>query len=314
MFLSVVIPTYNPHIGRLTRTLSGLYSQTLATNRWELVIIDNASQDPDSFSSFDLSWHPLARVVREEKLGLTSARLRGFAETSGDIIVLVDDDNVLAPDYLEIVMKAFAADNSLGATGGRSLPEFESTPPGWLREFDGLLALRNLGDTTLHSIWTGDTPRTYPSCAPIGAGLALRRCGAVAYVEALAQDVRRLAFDRTGSQLISGGDNDLVMTVLETGLAVTYLPSLQLTHLISKGRLQRKHLGSLNRAIARSWVQVLSLHGIQPWKPIGRATVPLRQMRSWVRSKAWSGPAEWVRWQGACGHFEGLADINTRAT
>ena len=35
------------------------------------------------------------RVVREERLGLTHARLRGHAEASGKILVFVDDDNLL---------------------------------------------------------------------------------------------------------------------------------------------------------------------------------------------------------------------------
>ena len=308
--ISVIIPAHNPHAGRLARTVAGLRAQSLTTSDWELFIIDNASHDPSVFRNLDLTWHPRARVVREEKLGLTAARLRGFAETRGDLLVLVDDDNVLAHDYLALVGQAFAADVSLGALGGRSLPEFERPPPSWTRAFDGLLALRDLGDTPARAAWTAGTPRAYPLCAPIGAGLSLRRSAANAYVAALGQDERRRAFDRTGTQLVSGGDNDLVMTVLETGLTVAYEPALRLTHLIPASRSERAYLGRLNRAIARSWVRVLALHDIQPWPAVHRATVPLRQARSWLRCTTWRGPADWVRWQGTCGHFEGLADLH----
>ena len=113
---------------------------------------------------------------------------------------------------------------------------------------------------------------------------------------------------------MSGGDNDLVMTILETGLAVSYLPNLQLTHIIPSGRMQRAYLGTLNRAIARSWVRVLAIHGIRPWLPVAKSTVPLRQTKSWFRTRAWNRPASWIRWQGACGHFEGLADLNDTIT
>lgn len=310
MSISVVIPAHNPHAGRLARTVAGLRAQTLPLVEWELVIVDNASRDPSVFWTLDLAWHPRARIVPEPVLGLTAARLRGFAETGEELIVLVDDDNVLAPDYLARTVAAFSADASLGAIGGRSLPEFETPPPAWTREFDGLLALRDLGDTPQRADWPPSVPREYPRCAPIGAGLALRRSGATAYASALAQDSRRRAFDRTGTQLVSGGDNDLVMTVLESGLSVAYDPALRLTHLIPASRSAPAYLGKLNRAIARSWVRVLALHGIRPWRPIPPATVGLRQARARLRAGVFLSPAAWVRWQGACGHFEGLADLS----
>lgn len=309
--LSVALPTHNPNPARLTRTLAGLRAQTLTTAAWELVIIDNASSDRAAFAATNLGWHPRARVVREERLGLTAARLRGFAETTGELIVLVDDDNVLAADYLAQVTMRFAADATLGAAGGKSRPEFESPPPEWAREFDGLLALRDLGPTVQRSSWPAGAAREYPACAPIGAGMALRRTAAAAYAKALAGDPRRAAFDRTGSQLVSGGDNDLIMTMLEAGLGVAYFPQLSLTHLIPARRIERTYLGALNRAIARSWVRVLALHGIRPWPPVGGASVPLRALRAWFRTRAWRGPAEWVRWQGRRGQFEGQADLRS---
>lgn len=311
--ISVIIPAHNPPPGRLARTVGGLQAQTIPISEWECVIIDNASRDSTVFSALDLSWHPRARVIREETLGLTAARLRGFAETRGDIVILVDDDNVLAPDYLTHVLRNFGADPKLGALGGRSIPEFETLPPAWAREFDGLLALRDLGDVFLRAGWQPNIAREYPRCAPIGAGMALRRAGAEAYVAALSSDARRRAFDRTGTQLVSGGDNDLVMTILAAGFMVAYAPELSLLHLIPPGRSDRSYLGALNRAIARSWVRILGLHGIQPWRPVAPATVPLRQVRAWFRLGAWRGPAEWVRWQGACGHFAGLGDLSSNS-
>ena len=307
--LSVIIPAHNPHPGRLARTVAGLRAQTLPVSDWELLIVDNASTEVAGFAALDLAWHPQARIVQEPQLGLTAARLRGFAVSAGEIFLLVDDDNVLASNYLAEVVRLFSGEPGLGAVGGRSAPEFESPPEAWSRAFDSLLALRDLGEQSRRANWRDPNPRAYPDCAPIGAGLALRRVEAEAYARALAADPRRRAFDRTGTQLISGGDNDLAMTVLENGLEVGYEPGLLLTHLIPTRRSQREYLGPLNRAIARSWVQVLALHHIQLWRPISRSTVKIRQARAWLRARAWMSPANWVRWQGLCGHFEGLADL-----
>lgn len=310
MFISVLIPSHNPHLPRLRRTLAGLATQTWPAAQREILLVDNASPTPLA-SVAELSAEvPDLRILREDQLGLTAARRRGFAAARGEIVVLVDDDNVLAPTYLERVAALFAADPSLGAAGGRSLPDFEAPAPGWTREFDGLLALRDPGEEAARASWTEGEPRAYPLCAPIGAGMALRREAAAAYLAALAQHPERRGFDRTGTRLTSGGDNDLVMSVLEAGYAVAYRPELSLLHLIPPRRSEVDYLGALNRAIARSWVTVLALHGIRLWRPISPATVKLRQARAWLRSGAWRGPAAWVRWQGLCGSFEGRADLS----
>lgn len=308
MRLSVIIPTHNPDPGRLGRVLAGLRDQTLDGAEWEAILVDNASSAPLVLANSVRS-NLQIRVVREDKLGLSAARLKGFSVAAGDVFVLADDDNVLNPDYLAHAVAAMDADPALGATGGRSLPQFAASPAYWVREFDGLLALRDLGDDPIRAAWTKDGPRYYPLCSPIGAGMVLRRSAAEAYTAALAKHPERLAFDRTGTQLTSGGDNDLVMTVLEAGLAVAYNPNLILTHLIPARRMEVSYLGALNRAISRSWVGVLAIHGIRPWAPTKRSTVKLRCWRAWVRSYAWRGPANWVRWQGVCGTFEGRADL-----
>src|SRR5215831_16568684 len=97
--ISVIICSHNPRSDYLSRTLEGLRKQTLPKDRWELLLIDNASIDPLSLA-WDLSWHPNGRHILENELGLTQARLRGMREASADLLVFVDDDNVLDISYL----------------------------------------------------------------------------------------------------------------------------------------------------------------------------------------------------------------------
>ena len=53
--ISVIIPTHDPHEGRLRRVLNALKRQELDVSRWELVIVDNASSEKKMFSDIDLS-------------------------------------------------------------------------------------------------------------------------------------------------------------------------------------------------------------------------------------------------------------------
>lgn len=138
-FVSVILPTHAPHPRRLARTLEGLRRQDWPTDCWELLLVDNASPEPAFLSSLDLSWQPQAQVIREPRLGLTYARLAGIATAGGSLLVFVDDDNVLAPDYLRQAVAAFTEQSSLGALGGKSLPEWEKLPAAWVHEFNSCL-------------------------------------------------------------------------------------------------------------------------------------------------------------------------------
>jgi glycosyltransferase involved in cell wall biosynthesis len=306
--LSVVIPTHNPDAQRLRRTFAGLKAQTLDSEKWEIVLIDNASTDPILPEAFGNDAPVGLRLVDEPQLGLSAARRRGFVEARAPLLVLVDDDNVLAPDYLEHVVRIFSGHPGVGAIGGKSLPDFERAPPAELREFLPLLALRELGCEPIVSRGlrpSGFRSNEYPvGSAPIGAGMAIRSEAARQWLSTEKGDS---ISDRRGGELSSGGDNDIVLSIMEHGWEVAYFPELVLTHIIPAGRLDEHYLARLNRGIQRSWMQVLTKHQANPWPSIAPWTVPLRKLKAWVTYRAWSSPAAHIRWQGACGHFEGRA-------
>jgi len=303
--ISVIVCTHNPHPGRLRPTLAGLRAQTLPVAQWETILVDNASQPAVTFAEFFDAAPANVRGAREAQLGLNAARRHGLTEAGGKLIILVDDDNVLAADYLAETLRLFAALPRVGAMGGKSTPEFDVAPPAWAREFFPLLALRDLGDATLISQGIrppGAVRNQYPPFAPIGAGMALRR---EAVARWLAAGADGLPADRRGNELTSGGDNDIIFSVLESGWEVAYAPKLRLTHLISAARLRPDYLARLNRGIQQSWMQVLYRHEASPWPPLTRTGAMLRQVKAWFTCRAWRGAAEQIRWQGIRGHFAG---------
>jgi len=307
--LTVVVPTHNPDLDRLNRVVGALRAQSLRRDCWELLVVDNASTKSLQLDMIEEISTLNAHIVREPKLGLTAARRRGFRESRGDYVVLVDDDNVLAPDYLGNVVQLFSAHEHVGAFGGRVLPAFSSMPPSWVADFQGLLACRDLGDSLIVSTgdWNAAQGRnTYPACAPIGAGMAIRRTAIEPWISG--ENDQSLP-DRRAEELTSGGDNDIVFAILKAGWGVGYSPDLCLTHLIPAFRCERRYLARLNRGIAKSWIRVLGKYDACPWPPIPSWTVPLRKAKAWFTYRAWSGPGAFVRWQGACGHFEGRAAL-----
>lgn len=304
--ISVLVSTHNPHEGRLRRTLDALFSQTLDAAQWELVVVDNGSIPPLNGPALGLQRHSHAKLVREDRLGLIHGRIAGIRSSTGELVVFCDDDNVLSPDFLAHAVAIFADDPKLGNASGKILPEFEVTPPTWVAEFSSQLALRDFGDEV--RIGRGAAV-AQPDLAFGGGSAVFKRAALASFLASIASGKEAKIVGRTGASFDSGEDDHLVLTVIEEGYAFGYFPELVMTHLIPAGRLTRDYLGRLNHGIRRSWMKVLAIHGMCPWKPVARWTLSLRKCRAFLRYRPWAGPAEYVRWRGVCGQFEGLAEI-----
>jgi GT2 family glycosyltransferase len=276
---------------------------------------------------------------------------------------MVDDDNVLAPDYLETAVRSAEDRPELGAFGGKCLPEFEHEPPEWLAARGKGLGLRDRGEReeffpeaaiagswqpSVGSLQSGEDGRLtaesanrniveiaggkqvarrttdtedvklrlteFPDCAPIGAGMVLRRDAAAAYAERIEQQTKRLKdqetiTDRKGDSLASGGDNDICLTVVEEGWQVGYLPQLQLTHLIPKGRMTLDYHKRMARDSMKSFILMLDQHGIRPWPAMAKWTLPLRVASDLWRVKPWRGAEQSLHFWGHVGMYEGRAAL-----
>ena len=230
---SVVICTRNPRVNYLSRVLTALREQTLPVTNWELLLVDNGSENPLE-DLVDLSWHPSCRVVHEPEPGLTPARLRAVEEVRGELITFVDDDNVLDPSYLSESMLIAQNFSCLGAWGGQLLPEFEIPPAPGLEDLLEGLALRQFHLPR----WSNcDT-----STCPYGAGLCVRASVAKRYAGIANSDQIRRCLDRRGNSLIGGGDLDLAMTSYQLGMGTGLFPQLKLLHLIPEHRVKSDYL------------------------------------------------------------------------
>jgi hypothetical protein len=155
--------------------------------------------------------------------------------------------------------------------------------------------------------WSPGSIREYPTYAPIGAGMAIRKQAMGIWVNLVENDPVRARFGRTGEALTSGEDNDINLTLLAAGWSIAYIPELRLTHVIPPRRLTVDYQRRIARATFRDFVRVLALHGIRPWSPISQWTVLLRKVKAWFSLRAWSGPVASIRWHNVCGQIEGRA-------
>lgn len=249
--LSVITCSHNPRVDYLNQVIDALKTQTLDKQYWEYLLIDNASHEPLA-EKIDLSWHPKARHVREEQLGLTLARLRGIREAKGEMLVFVDDDNVLDEDYLEQVVRLAAAWPTLGAFSGQVRPRFEEDPPEWTRQYWPRLAIREFN----RDKWS-NVP-CLEETTPHGAGLCVRQSVAKEYFAYHASGKRKAVLDRAGTSLMSAGDMDLAATACDVGLGNGLFTSLKLTHLVPRERVEENYLLRLVEAQSFSGIVLKS--------------------------------------------------------
>jgi glycosyltransferase involved in cell wall biosynthesis len=234
--ISVVICSHNPRPDYLARVLEQLKTQTLPREEWELLVVDNISHEPLA-GRFDLSWHPHYRCVHEPELGLTRARLCGIREASGSLLVYLDDDNLLAPDYLERAAAIEQTFPHLGVYGAGIIePEFEIRPSRQLIPWLGRLAIRHSSSPR----WTNN-PKDLP-CLPWGAGLCVTRQIAGAYLQLMETLAVCHLFDRRGERLFCGGDDLFSWVAARNGAGFGIFPELRITHLIGAHRLSEEYV------------------------------------------------------------------------
>lgn len=291
--ISVVICSHNPRRDYLDRVLGALRAQTLPFNQWEILLVDNASAESVK-DRCDLSWHPRARVVREEKVGKIHALLTAIRQTESPLIAIVDDDNIVASDYLAVGMRLGTTHPHLGAWGGSCLPEFEIQPPGFLQKYLNRLAV----STVTRARWSNSYVDF--DAIPPGAGMILRREIAERYRGLVENDPVRTALGPTGKHLTRCDDTDLAWTAIDAGLGLGRFPELQLTHLIPRRRVEPDYMLELIEGDAASRVVLDRIRGLDTVSSSARGVHPLRAL--WLRYRlpkfdyeAWEAARRGVR-------------------
>ena len=114
-FVSVIVPVYND-AGPLALCLDALEAQTYPRNTYEVVVVDNASDEPIGPL---VGRYARARCTTEVTPGSYPARNRGLAVSRGEVIAFTDADCVPTPGWIASGVRALAEHPGCGAVAGR---------------------------------------------------------------------------------------------------------------------------------------------------------------------------------------------------
>lgn len=119
--VSVVIPTYNqPKL--LAETLDSVFAQTFTD--YEVIVVNDGSTDETE--AYLQSLGTKIRLITQENQGIGAARNRGIAEARGDLVALLDHDDIWKPQKLEVQVAFLEKHPSCVAA---SVPYSYSTSP-----------------------------------------------------------------------------------------------------------------------------------------------------------------------------------------
>lgn len=235
MDISVIIPTYNQEERLLSMVLDALENLDTEGIEFECLIVDNNSPTPvselGSVQQF-LERCPWARVVVETEQGATYARIAGIQQSTGRVVVFVDDDNVLSPEYLRVCLEQFASVDHVGVWGAGNISASLLDPvEEWLT---GPVRAYHCVREAEHPSY-GCVPESWESFYPIGMGMALTRELAESYTQEVLSG-KLAASCRKGNSLASAGDCQIVWHAISKGFSAGVHPGLSIDHLVPARR------------------------------------------------------------------------------
>jgi glycosyltransferase involved in cell wall biosynthesis len=105
--ISVIIPLYNG-ASFITSALDSVFAQTMQP--LEVIVVNDGSTDdgPDIVARYG-TFHRLT-LLHGNNGGQSAARNRGIAQSQGELIALLDQDDVWYPEHLELLSRPFLDD------------------------------------------------------------------------------------------------------------------------------------------------------------------------------------------------------------
>ena len=227
--VSIVICTYNRPI-LLTSTLQSVLDIDFDPDQFEIIVIDNSNdnQSPDVFASINRHARCCMSYAKEEKLGLSHARNKGIGLAQGRIVVFLDDDELVDPNWLNELIKPYDSDERIACVGGKIIPVFpDNKYPTWYSKdiqgfFGGVDHGEQIHEVSFPKEYIGGGNMSFNRRLILESGMFNVRLGII------------------GGSSYSGEENELAFRIKNKGFKVLYTPFAITYHLIESERISKQ--------------------------------------------------------------------------
>lgn len=134
MDLDLIIPTYN-RASLLKDCLESVLSAARPTGlNVRVVVVDNNSRDntKEVVQSFVGQGEFAVSYLFVARPGKSAALNEALAQTDGEFVGLIDDDEQIDPAWFEVAYREFSASPPMDYIGGPCYPNWEHAAPDWL--------------------------------------------------------------------------------------------------------------------------------------------------------------------------------------
>ncbi|MFI3319074.1 MAG: glycosyltransferase [Rikenellaceae bacterium] len=232
--LSLIIATYNRSAWVL-ETLASVAAQSAPAAAWECIVVDNNSKDDtrarvDEFIALHVELD--IKYIHEPKQGLSHARNCGIENSSGEILAIIDDDELICPEFIAAYIELFDSYTEAASAGGKIIAQYRTARPSWMSHLPER-AIANPIDF-------GEQVREFPKGRiPGGGNMAIRRSVLDRYGNFNTE------LGRNGNSLIGGEENELFERLARGGERCFYAPRAIMYHLIPDEKLTREYFARL---------------------------------------------------------------------
>lgn len=228
--ITIIICTYNG-VDRLSETINHIAKQAVpAELAWEVILADNASSDHSStFAAQEWLKHTVPGVsfktINEPKPGKLYALQHAINEAQYEYLIICDDDNWLAPDYVKTVFPLLETMPEVAAIGGQGIPVTNGMAlPEWFKNYHSAYAVGPQAEKT----------GILPSRKLLwGAGLATRKS---LYLE-MYKTYPSFLPEYTAKNILSAEDTEYCIRLLLKGYKLYYDEALVYQHFIPDFKL-----------------------------------------------------------------------------
>ena len=122
--VSIIIPCYNTaHL--VSDTLQSVFKQTYTD--YEVIVVNDGSPDTPELERVLTPWLDRIVYVKTENCGLAGARNNGIRASRGELIALLDSDDIWEPNYLDVQVRYLDEDPTVDIVSPGSF-DFEQDP------------------------------------------------------------------------------------------------------------------------------------------------------------------------------------------
>lgn len=229
----VVICTHNPDRTKLLKVIELVLANSNVVFR--IILVENKSSNLQYLS--DLKNFPI-EIVREDKIGNSYARFTGMQKQSeNELLVFVDDDNYISPNYLEKALDFANTFPDIGAFGGNTTAVSTLNIPTWKSPFLPYLGVRSMQEELIIK----NASLNWNEAQPIGAGMCIRPEVTHYFLQKAALE-NYFSLGRVGKRTCSGEDAFIANQCHHLNLKWGLTNSLTLIHDIKLERLNVKYL------------------------------------------------------------------------